>query len=176
MEQLDEAGIRRFLLALSGEAGDGGELLLLGGSALIMLGMPRSTLDVDYLGDDLVHDDFQRTIDRVAAELHIHVDAVPIGNFVPVPAGAAARHIPLGRFGTLEVSAFDPYTIALSKLNRGFDSDLDDIVFLITQGMVHTSTLQDIVNTALMQAREFDMDESSVRRRLEEARRRTESG
>ncbi len=39
-----------------------GGIILLGGSALIMLGMPRSTLDVDYLGDDLVHDDFQRIV------------------------------------------------------------------------------------------------------------------
>jgi len=60
-------------------------LYLLGGSALLMLGSPRTTLDVDYVGDDRKLDDFQRTISRVADELGIEVEPVPIEEFVPVP-------------------------------------------------------------------------------------------
>ncbi len=31
---------------------------------------------------------------------------------------------------------FDPYSIALSKVDRGFDTDLDDITFLIKKDML----------------------------------------
>jgi hypothetical protein len=48
-------------------------LVLLGGSALCLLGNQRPTLDIDYLGDDLRKDEFQRTIDQVAAKLHLDV-------------------------------------------------------------------------------------------------------
>ena len=35
-------------------------LFLLGGSALCLLGNPRPTLDIDYVGDDLIKDALQK--------------------------------------------------------------------------------------------------------------------
>lgn len=77
--------MHEFLSRLAERYTEPASLYLLGGSALLMLGSPRTTLDVDYLGDDRQLDDFQRTLSRVADELGIEAEPVPIEEFVPVP-------------------------------------------------------------------------------------------
>jgi hypothetical protein len=52
----------------------------------------------------------------------------------------------------------DPYSIALSKLDRGFDTDFDDLVFLIRQGYVALNELESITRNALSQAKKFDLN------------------
>lgn len=56
----------------------------------------------------------------------IIMEAVPIDHFIPLPEGYADRHILYKRYDYLEVYIFDPYAIAISKIDRGFDSDIDD--------------------------------------------------
>ncbi len=145
-------------------------LVLLGGSALCLLGSNRPTLDIDYVGDDLHKNALQRTIDQIAHELRIQVDAVPIDQFVPMPMGADQRRLFIGRFGRLEVFALDPYTIALSKLDRGFDTDIEDIVFLIHRNLVTLEQLEQVALTALTRAAEFDIRSTDVRMHLQTVR------
>lgn len=47
-------------------------------------------------------------------------------------------------------------SIALSKLDRGFDTDFDDIIFLIQQNLVSLNELERITRDALPHAREYD--------------------
>ncbi len=68
------------------------------------------------------------------------------------------RSIRIGQFGNLEVYVADPYSIALSKLDRGFDTDLDDIVFLVQHNLVILEELERITKNALPRARKFDLD------------------
>ena len=78
-----------------------------------MLGSPRLTIDIDFIGDD------------------VHLE-----RFVPLPEGNEERVIRIGQFGNLEVFVVDPHSIALSKLDRGLDTDFDDLVFLIQNNHV----------------------------------------
>jgi len=93
MEPLDTDVIRNFLLRLSERETGPVQLVLLGGSALLLLGGTRTTLDIDYVGDDLHPSDLQRTIAEVAGELRVHADPVPIERFVPLPVGSDARKV-----------------------------------------------------------------------------------
>jgi len=68
---------------------------------------------------------------QAAKELQVHVETVPLDRFIPLPPEGTRRNIYIGQFGNLEVFAADPYSIALSKLDRGFDTDIENIVFLI---------------------------------------------
>lgn len=145
-------------------------LVLLGGSALCLLGSDRPTLDIDYVGDDLHKDELQRTIEQVAQELHITVDAVPISQFVPMPTGADDRRLLIDRFGDIDVYVLDPYTIALSKLDRGFDTDIEDIVFLIRRNLITMEQLERVALTALARASEFDMNSADVKAHLQTVR------
>ena len=166
--------IQAFLKALGVRYPYSAQLYLLGGSALCLLGSPRPTLDIDYVGDDLKKDALQRIMEEVAGEMGLDVEAVPIERFIPVPDNKSERSVSVGKFGKIDVYIFDPYSIALSKTDRGFDTDLDDIVFLIRRGFVEFKKLKLIVQDALVQAREYDLDRANVLAHLQELEMRLE--
>jgi uncharacterized nucleotidyltransferase DUF6036 len=101
-----------------------------------LLGSPRLTIDIDFIGDDVHLNPLHRTIMQIAREMQIHVEPVPLERFVPLPEGNEERVIRIGQFGNLEVFVVDPHSIALSKLDRGLDTDFDDLVFLIQNNHV----------------------------------------
>ncbi|RIK53012.1 MAG: hypothetical protein DCC57_09030 [Chloroflexi bacterium] len=82
MAGLDTGAIRTLLAEVGRRYTQPAQLFLLGGSALCLLGSPRPTLDIDYVGDDLRKDELQRTIDQVAQEQGLEVEAVPIDQFI----------------------------------------------------------------------------------------------
>lgn len=132
------------------------QLTLVGGSALILLGSSRLTADIDFVGDDIHPNELHRQIIQIAKELKIHIDPVPLERFVPLPEGHQNRAIPIGQFGNLSVSVADPYSIALSKVDRGFEADLSDLVFLIQHNHIKLGELERILNNALPHAKKFD--------------------
>lgn len=52
---------------------------------------------------------------RVAEELKIYIEPVPLEHFIPLPKDSENRQIRIGQFGNLEVFIADPYSIALSN-------------------------------------------------------------
>ena len=135
-----------------------------------MLGSPRPTLDIDYIGNDLQKDNLQIVMDEVANEMGFDVDAVPVHGVIPLLPGGQKRNILVGNFGKIEVSIIDPYAIALSKLDRGFDTDIEDIIFLIQRGLITLPLLEKVMQDALPRASEFDMDANNIQRHLEAVR------
>lgn len=137
-----------------------------------MLGSPRPTIDLDFVGDDLAPSELHRQVIRAAEALKMVAKPVPLERFIPLPEGSASRHIRIGRFGNLEVFVADPYSIALSKLDRGFDTDLDDVVFLLRRKLIVLEELERIAKVSPEQAREFDIDPVQLQSHLQEVRRR----
>jgi len=162
MADVDSRQIIAFLQALGKRYTRPTKLILLGGGALCLLGSPRPTLDIDYLGDDLIKDEFQKAMDEIAGEMGFEADAVPIHEFTPLSYGREERAIDIGTFGNVQVSIIDPYVIALSKLDRGFDTDIDDIVFLIRKGLVALPQLEMIVQDVLPGTGKFDINPSDM--------------
>lgn len=62
MTSIDLATLHAFLERIGVQAEAPHELVLLGGSALLLLGSPRSTVDIDYVGHDIEMTDFQRVV------------------------------------------------------------------------------------------------------------------
>lgn len=147
-------------------------LFLVGGSALALLGSPRLTIDIDFIGDDVSPSELHKTIMQIAKELKIYVEPIPIERFIPVPDGSDERNIRIGQFGNLEVYVADPYSIALSKLDRGFDTDFDDLVFLVQRRLVDIEELARITRDALLRAHEFDMNPTEILAHLQELKSR----
>jgi len=157
MNSVSRQNIQEFLERLGNRYSKQTKLYLLGGSALILLGSSRDTLDIDYVGDDIQKDDFQIIIEEIAGELELETEAVPIDRFIPLPEGSEQRRIRIGQFGNVDVYVTDPYTIALSKLDRGIDADLEDIVFLIQRNHINLKELERITQNAISQAQKFDL-------------------
>ncbi len=117
MKSLSLSDIETFLQHLGNECNNPTVIYLLGGTALFLLGNPRSTEDIDYVGDDHSSptDDFALLVKKLAIELDIEVEGVPIDGFLPIPDGSEQRHILIRQYGAVTVYVYDPYTIALSK-------------------------------------------------------------
>lgn len=123
---------------------------------MALLGSPRLTSDIDFIGDDIHPSELHKIIMQAAKELKIGADPVPLDRFIPLPEGSADRVIHIGQFGNLDVSVADPYSIALSKVDRGFDTDLADIVFLIQNGHISFNDFERMVRDATLSAGRYD--------------------
>lgn len=172
MAKIDSDQIRTFLNSVGKRYPSATQLYLIGGCALCLLGSPRPTLDIDYVGDDLSQDGLQTVMEEIAHEMGLEVEAVPIERFTPVPADGHRRSVPLGTFGNLTVYIFDPRSIALSKIDRGFDTDLDDVVFLIQRGLITWEEIERLTQEALPRAREFDIVPADMLAHLQTVRDR----
>jgi hypothetical protein len=132
-------------------------IYLFGGSALCLLGSPRETLDVDYSIESSAPE-IEKTLERLAQELKLDLELVPLEEFIPLPDDFETRHQFVGRYGNLDVYIFDLYSIALSKIARGFESDLEDVEFLINQKLIAWEVLTKHYQTILPRARDADID------------------
>jgi hypothetical protein len=149
-------------------------LYLLGGSALRLLGSPRETLDVDYAAEapPETASVFRETLAQLADEFHLDLEEVPLAEFVPLPPLAHERHRLIGRFGLLEVYLFDPYSIALSKIARGFEPDLEDVLFLLRSGAIEFAALEQHFHAVLPLAAKADIDPKEFQAYFLEIRQR----
>jgi hypothetical protein len=168
---MDSDEIRDFLQNVGAHVPPDSQLVLIGGGALALLGSPRLTIDIDFIGDDVHPNSLHRTIMQMARELEVHVEPVPLERFIPLPEGNKERIIHIGQFGNLEIYVADPYSIALSKLDRGADADYDDLVFLIENHYVDADELERITKEALPHARQFDFH-PDILKHLQELKKR----
>jgi hypothetical protein len=100
------------------------------------------------------------------------VEAVPLDEFIPLPPQARERRRLVGRYGRLDVYLFDLYSIALSKIARGFEADLDDVMFLLRERLIEFGQLEAHFNAILPDALKADVLPSEFRGYFEEIRRR----
>ena len=142
------------------------KLYLLGGSALCYLGSPRRTVDIDCTIEGSTQA-LVATVESIANDLKMEVEIVPIDEFIPLPPESENRHHPAGQFGSIKVFVFDPYSIALSKLARGFDTDIQDVLFLLEHEFVELDILIAFVEAALPMAWDYDIDPDEMKRYLD---------
>ncbi len=91
---------------------------------------------------------------------------------MPIPPGTAERRKLVGRFGLLTVYLYDLYTIALSKISRGFETDIEDVMFLLQQGLIEFAELERLFQAVLPDARKADIVPSEFQMYFDEVKRR----
>ncbi len=141
MEPVTSRALKIFFKALGERIPGHAAIYLLGGSALCLLGNTRETLDVDYSLESSTKD-IETIIQALARELKMDLEAVPLAEFIPLPPDAPSRRHFIGQFGQLDVYIFDLYSIALSKIARGFESDLEDVQFLLSKNLITWDELE----------------------------------
>jgi hypothetical protein len=154
---MDKSILQSILTTLGEQVPPASRVFLIGGSALTLLGSPRPSLDIDFVGDDIHPNELHSTIMNKAKEMKLQVDIVPIDRFIPLPDGNEQRSIYIGQFANLEVYVIDPYSIALSKIDRGLFTDFDDIIFLIKNDYIILEELVQITKNAVSRAGKFDL-------------------
>lgn len=168
MQELGRIEVELFLNVLADTCQSPQTIYLLGGGALCLLGSLRRTLDIDYTASSEQLADMSESI---ATKLGLELEAVPIEEFVPVPDGVETRHRQIDVLGNLTVCVYDPYTIALSKIARGFETDLEDVLFLLQKEYILIEQLTDYVEQALPKAWDFDVDPAEMQMYFKELQR-----
>ena len=171
MESVTSLALQTLFNRLGQEIPTPATFYLLGGSALCLLGSPRETLDVDYSIENLTPE-LEQTLKQLAIELRLDLKAVPLAEFIPLPPEAEQRRRFVGRYGQVEVYIFDLYSIALSKIARGFESDLEDVEFLLNEGFIAWDALETHFQTILPHARGADIAPKEFRQYFETLKRK----
>lgn len=105
---MDNEEIKSVLQSMGAKVPPFSRLILLGGGALALLGNARATADIDFWGDDLRPDPLHELILKIAQELQIHVEAVPLEKFIPLPQARKRAASVSGNLATLKSTSRTP--------------------------------------------------------------------
>jgi len=125
-ELADADRIRAFMRAAGEAAAREGVCYLTGGATAVLVGWRATTIDVDVRLEP-EQDELLRALPAIKNELGVNVELASPGDFVPLPGGWVERSISVRKEGLLSFAHFDPYSQALSKLERGHAHDLEDV-------------------------------------------------
>lgn len=145
---VDRTRIELFLRRLGERFRRPGRIYLVGGTTLVFEGLRDQSLDIDVTFD-VASEDHTRMIQAIRElkeELALNVEQVSPGDFIPLPAGFRERAVFVGRFGLLDVFHFDLYSTALSKIARGTEEDLNDVLALARAGRIEMERLEQYRN------------------------------
>lgn len=115
-------------------------MYLTGGATAVLEGWRASTVDLDVRFEP----DSEAALRRIAKlkdELSVNVELASPLDFLPALPEWRERSRFRLREGNLEVFDFDPYSQALSKLQRGFELDLADVDAMVKAGQVDPTRL-----------------------------------
>ncbi len=121
----------------------GTRMYLTGGATAVLEGWRQSTADVDVRFEP-DSDAALRRIEELKERLSVNVELASPLDFLPPLPGWQERSRFRFREGNLEVFDFDPYSQALSKLERGFELDLEDVRSMVESGQVDPSKLREL--------------------------------
>jgi len=126
-------------------------LYLSGGEGLVWRGLRGTTKDVDvhYEVSPDRHGAFVSVLRDLKESLSINIEEAYPGDFIPLPPGSEKRSTFVERFGQVDVFLFDPYSVALSKLSRGHDPDIEDVKALLAKDIIETPELRRLFETIL---------------------------
>ena len=115
-------------------------MYLTGGATAVLEGWRSATVDIDVRFEP----DSEAALRRIAdlkEELAVSVELASPLDFLPALPGWQERSRFRFREGDLEVFDFDPYSQALSKLQRGFELDLSDVRSMVDSEQVEPGRL-----------------------------------
>jgi hypothetical protein len=139
-EPADAEQVRRLAVELGRVVSPGTRMYLTGGATAVLEGWRSSTVDIDVRFEP-DSDEPLRRISELKEELMVNVELASPLDFLPELPGWRDRSRFRFREGNLEVFDFDLYSQALSKLERGFELDLEDVQKMVQSGEIEPGKL-----------------------------------
>lgn len=145
----------------------GTRMYLTGGATAVLEGWRDSTVDVDVRFEP----DSDAALGRIRdlkEEIEVNVElASPLDFLPPLPEWRDRSRFRF-REGNLEVFDFDPYSQAMSKLERGFDLDLEDVRSMVGAGLIEPERMLELFEAIESELFRFPaVDPASLRTAVE---------
>ena len=137
----DAERIRKVARELGRAVAAGTRMYLTGGATAVLEGWRSTTVDIDVRFEP-DSDAALRRIAELKEKLGVSIELASPLDFLPPLEGWRERSRFRFREGNLEVFDFDPYSQALSKLQRGFELDLADVASMVDSGLVEPEGLR----------------------------------
>jgi hypothetical protein len=166
---VDESRIRALAQALGSVARQPVRIYLTGGSTAVLEGWREATIDVD-LRFEPEADELLRALPGLKESLGVNIELASPPDFIPELPGWRERSPHVFREGRVDVHHFDPYSQALSKIERGFEQDLTDVRTMLKEGLVETPRLRELYDTIEPELYRYPaIDPSAFRRKVDDA-------
>jgi hypothetical protein len=166
-EAADAERIRRLARELGRAVPAGTRMYLTGGATAVLEGWRRSTVDIDVRFEP-DSDAALGRISEVKERLSLNIELASPLDFLPPLPGWQSRSRFRFREGNLEVFDFDPYSQALSKLERGFELDLEDVDNMVRAKQVEPARLVELLSQIEPELYRFpSVDPASLRAAVE---------
>jgi hypothetical protein len=140
---VDAARIRELAHRLGRVAPGRTRIYLTGGATAVLEGWRESPIDVDVRFEP-ESDALLRELVALKDRLEINVELASPPDFIPELPGWRERSPLVIRDGNVDVHHFDPYSQALSKIERGFAHDLADVNAMLDSGLVEPELLTEL--------------------------------
>lgn len=142
-EPADAERVRRLAAELGRVVSPGTKMYLTGGATAVLEGWRDSTVDIDVRFEP-DSDEPLRRISELKEEMMVNVEFASPLDFLPELPGWRDRSRFRFRESNLEVFDFDLYSQALSKLERGFELDLEDVQSMVRSGEIEPIKLLEL--------------------------------
>jgi len=139
-ELTDRGRIAEFMSAVGRVARSPARVYLTGGSTAVLFGWRESTIDIDIRVEPEL-DEIFRALPDVKERLKLNVELASPPDFIPAVPGWEERSIFIDRDGKVDFFHFDPYSQALSKIQRRHKQDLDDVESMYRDDLVQPQRL-----------------------------------
>lgn len=165
---VDAARIRELAHRLGRAARHRTRIYLTGGATAVLEGWRTSTIDVDVRIEP-ESEALLRELVGLKDRLGINVELASPPDFIPELPGWRERSPLVLRDGNVDVHHFDPYSQALSKIERGFAHDLADVRSMFEAGLIETDRLRELYEAIEPQMYRYPaIDPAAFRRRVQD--------
>lgn len=117
-----------------------GRVYLTGGATALLQGWRPMTVDVDLKADPEPAGFFE-AIAVLKEELAVNIELACPSDFIPELPGWRNRSLFIARHGQIDFYHYDPYSQALSKLERSHSRDLADVEAMVRTALIRQDLL-----------------------------------
>lgn len=137
----DRTKVDRLMRGLGARVRGQGRIYLTGGSTAVLEGWRAMTIDVDLKAEPELPGFFE-AIAELKESIDINIELASPDDFIPPLPGWRERSPFIARHGGLDFHHFDPFSQALSKIERGHKRDLTDVAEMFRRGLIDSENLR----------------------------------
>lgn len=166
---VDKQRLRELVRELARTARQPVRIYLTGGSTAVLEHWRETTVDVDMRLEPEA-DELLRALPALKERLHVNIELASPPDFIPAVPGWRDRSPVVFQEGQITVHHFDFYSQTLSKIERGFAQDLQDVETMFKRGLVESQRLRELYEAIEPELYRYPaIDPPAFRRKVEMA-------